>query len=74
MIYIDKVFDKVLRTNLFITFLSFINDFRFFVKAGFVKEKVNVLDNIVVELLNSVVFHEISYNMYKTKAKNFRKF
>lgn len=71
LIYISGVFNKISETNLWVTFLSFFDNFGFIASGSSVKELVKTLKNVVKEVIKWRKLNAVTYDISKTEAALF---
>lgn len=73
LIYICGVFNKILEINLWVNFLSFIDDLRFIASGNSVKTVVKIFKNIAKAVLEWERQNVVTYNIFKMEAMLFSK-
>lgn len=73
LIYISKVFIKVIENRSLVIFVSFIDDLGFIVSGSSVKEIVKALEKVAKEIIKWGRLNAVTYNTSKTEALLFSK-
>lgn len=73
LIYINRIFEAVIKNNLIVTFLLFINDLKFIVPKILVQKIFKMLEMVVLSVLWWGFINVVIYNILKTKAVLFSK-
>lgn len=73
LIYISRVFNKVLKTSFLVTSLFFIDNLGFIGFDSLVKEIVRVLEKVVSKIIDWGRLNAVIFNRLKTEAVIFSK-
>lgn len=73
LIYINRVFNKVLETSLIITPLSFVKNLGFIASDNSIKKIIKALEKIAKEIIEWGRLNTIIYNMSKMEVMLFLK-